>query len=565
MEGDEKAGKGKKSNKLLAALPKLKLKKKALKSTLEALSPVLRQLIGHISVHGIHVEGVFRLSGSLTTMQQLQKSVLKGEEIEVKDIEDIHVATGLLKSLLREMSEPLIPFSAYSPMLDRSESMNAPDIRVKVYRTILANINPLNQELLDEVIRLALLVAANEKDTRMSARNLAVVLGPVLMRRSPKEETLETLMADSAKVVDTVKEVIERWSEITPRTDVTKPVPLIEMSPISPRGSSEERTPRKSEESAVDYKAKWQAAMKRCEELERDYTVTFLHATNLQTKLQEKEDSLQYVQDQLRQMEDHQQTSAREEQEEASKLAANLRSESRKWQDTVAALELDIESMKRSQSDLMRELETEKSLHKLTKDRLASAEKERTAAESTSDQRARQLETQIKELQAAAKANGEALKARESTIAQLKQQLATAEESRNTSATETAKLKKDLESALSEKKSVESALASLKTDKNSMERDWLQLKAKVATMETQLNERQADANERLEQHRASVAENAELRFHLFNWILLSIKLDLLARGVSAQNIEKNELFQRLEEEKVPLSKWPQRILQQLER
>jgi hypothetical protein len=99
MDADEKGGKGKKSNKLLAALPKLKLKKKALKSTLEALSPIVRQLIGHVSVHGtatmpqslsapvfilnsaslgIHVEGIFRLSGSLTTMQQLQKSVFKG-------------------------------------------------------------------------------------------------------------------------------------------------------------------------------------------------------------------------------------------------------------------------------------------------------------------------------------------------------------------------------------------------------------------------------------------------------------------------------------------------------
>jgi chromosome segregation ATPase len=310
----------------------------------------------------------------------------------------------------------------------------------------------------------------------------------------------------------------------------------------------------------------------------------FLHATNLQTKLQERDESLQYLQEQLRHVEDQQQSSAREEQEEVSKLAASLRSETRKWQDTVAALEGDIEAMKRSQADLVRELETEKGLHKLTKDRLAATEKERQTAETTSEQRTRQLESQIKELQAAAKTNGDALKSRDSSIAQLKQQLSAMEEGISTSTTESAKLKKDLEIAVSEKKAVESSLASLKTDKNSMERDWLQLKAKVATMETQLNERQADANERLEQHRTSVAENAELRFHLFNWIILSIKLgvfylfdsfrffdlltkflDLLARGVSALNIEKNELFQRLEEEKVPISKWPQRILQQLER
>lgn len=106
------------------------------------------------------------------------------------------------------------------------------------------------------------------------AGDQAVVLGPVLMRRSPKEETLETLMADSAKVVDTVKEVIDHWSGITPRHDVSKPIPLIESTLVSPRAqSSEEITPRKSDDGA-EYKSKWLASSKRCEELERDYTVT---------------------------------------------------------------------------------------------------------------------------------------------------------------------------------------------------------------------------------------------------------------------------------------------------
>lgn len=37
-------------------------------------------------------------------------------------------------------------------------------------------------------------------------------------------------------------------------------------------------------------------------------------------------------------------------------------------------------------------------------------------------------------------------------------------------------------------------------------------------------EGQSDATQQLEQHRATISENSELRFHLFNWIVLSIKL-----------------------------------------
>lgn len=52
MEPDEKAAKSKKGHKMLMGLPKLKLKKKAVKSTLDSLCPVLRQLMAYLHENG---------------------------------------------------------------------------------------------------------------------------------------------------------------------------------------------------------------------------------------------------------------------------------------------------------------------------------------------------------------------------------------------------------------------------------------------------------------------------------------------------------------------------------
>lgn len=58
MDGEDKA-KTKKSHKLLSALPKLKLKKKSPKITLDALAPTIRSLISHVTANGLFLSPRF--------------------------------------------------------------------------------------------------------------------------------------------------------------------------------------------------------------------------------------------------------------------------------------------------------------------------------------------------------------------------------------------------------------------------------------------------------------------------------------------------------------------------
>lgn len=94
-----------------------------------------------------------------------------GDGLDGRLIDDIHVAAGLFKSLLRELSEPLIPFSAYSALVDRNEEMKQMNVRLKVFKTILSNIPSLNRQVIEEIMRLAQKIALNAA-TRMNPRNL---------------------------------------------------------------------------------------------------------------------------------------------------------------------------------------------------------------------------------------------------------------------------------------------------------------------------------------------------------------------------------------------------------
>jgi hypothetical protein len=72
----------------------------------------------------------------------------------------------------------------------------------------------------------------------MTARNIAVVLGPTILR--PKTENLEAMMRDSGIVVETVKDIIENYPFLAPgKGEVAAPAAPVVAAPepiLSPRG-----------------------------------------------------------------------------------------------------------------------------------------------------------------------------------------------------------------------------------------------------------------------------------------------------------------------------------------
>lgn len=80
---------------------------------LNSIPPIVRKCVDSLSITGmIDTEGIFRRSGNHTEIIALKERVNRGEDVDLKDV-NVHVIAGLLKSFLRDLSEPLLTFELY--------------------------------------------------------------------------------------------------------------------------------------------------------------------------------------------------------------------------------------------------------------------------------------------------------------------------------------------------------------------------------------------------------------------------------------------------------------------
>nr|CAH8868006.1 unnamed protein product [Trichobilharzia regenti] len=82
-----------------------------------AIPIVLEDAIDYIRDRGLTTEGIFRRSVSLKRLREVQNLYNNGETVDLRDYDDPHLAAVLLKSFLRELTEPLLTFELYDEIL----------------------------------------------------------------------------------------------------------------------------------------------------------------------------------------------------------------------------------------------------------------------------------------------------------------------------------------------------------------------------------------------------------------------------------------------------------------
>ncbi|NXE29744.1 RHG27 protein, partial [Ardeotis kori] len=77
------------------------------------------QCIQTVERRGLDIDGLYRVSGNLATIQKLRYKVEHDELLDLDDgrWEDIHVVTGALKLFFRELPEPLVPFAHFDKFI----------------------------------------------------------------------------------------------------------------------------------------------------------------------------------------------------------------------------------------------------------------------------------------------------------------------------------------------------------------------------------------------------------------------------------------------------------------
>ncbi|XP_037662393.1 rho GTPase-activating protein 25 isoform X2 [Choloepus didactylus] len=156
--------------------------------------------------HGLHEEGIFRLPGQDNLVKQLRDAFDAGERPSFDRDTDVHTVASLLKLYLRDLPEPVVPWSQYEGFLLCGQLMNADETKAQQELIKQLAILPRdNYSLLSYTCRFLHEIQLNCAVNKMSVDNLATVIGvnlirskvedpAVIMRGTPQIQRVMTMM-----------------------------------------------------------------------------------------------------------------------------------------------------------------------------------------------------------------------------------------------------------------------------------------------------------------------------------------------------------------------------------
>lgn len=184
----------------------------------------------YYNVGALEEEGIFRISGDNTKMQELKKDLNEGTwqninyfvgvEVDFSKIKNMHNIAGLLKMYFRELPDPLCTYEQYD-MFIAAEGKNktmyniflgVPDAQARrqCIKKVIRYLPPANNKLLKILCNFLHKITLNSKLTKMTSANLAIVFAPNLLR--PQEENnLKLIFGDSKHANGLMQTLIDEY------------------------------------------------------------------------------------------------------------------------------------------------------------------------------------------------------------------------------------------------------------------------------------------------------------------------------------------------------------------
>ncbi|XP_044160078.1 rho GTPase-activating protein 24 isoform X1 [Bufo gargarizans] len=186
------------------------------------LAPMLvEQCVDFIRQRGLTEEGLFRLPGQANLVKELQDSFDCGEKPSFDSNTDVHTVASLLKLYLRELPEPVIPYSKYEDFLSCAKQLSKEEESgVAELVKQVKSIPTVNYNLLKYICRFLDEVQSYSGVNKMSVQNLATVFGPNILR--PKVEDPMTIMEGTVVVQQLMAVMISEHEILFPKDGDTQ-------------------------------------------------------------------------------------------------------------------------------------------------------------------------------------------------------------------------------------------------------------------------------------------------------------------------------------------------------
>lgn len=157
-----------------------------------------------IEEYGV-VDGIYRLSGILSNLQRLRIAFDSGDEPpnleDPRYLNDIHCISSLLKTYFRELPNPLFTHELYDKFVAAIEK-NDDTEKTVAFHHVIQRLPPPHYRTMHALLRHLNYCAVQHKVTNMTAKNLAIVWAPNLLRPNVDSVSALTEFRTQAIIVE---------------------------------------------------------------------------------------------------------------------------------------------------------------------------------------------------------------------------------------------------------------------------------------------------------------------------------------------------------------------------
>ncbi|TSM04887.1 SLIT-ROBO Rho GTPase-activating protein 3 [Bagarius yarrelli] len=182
---------------------------------------VVESCIRFINLHGLHHEGIFRVPGSQSEVNNIRDAFERGEDPLTDGECDIDSVAGVLKLYFRDLEKPLFPEESFSRLMDSVQIENMVESAAHMKLVVSSFPRPL---IIVMRYLFAFLhhVSQYSDENMMQPYNLAVCFGPSLLRGGAESGDAVTLQPQINALVKTM--ILQHENIFPGSTEIPGPV-----------------------------------------------------------------------------------------------------------------------------------------------------------------------------------------------------------------------------------------------------------------------------------------------------------------------------------------------------
>jgi hypothetical protein len=177
-----------------------------------------------IEAKGLAIEGIFRTNESKPVENAARERIERGDP-PAQAAADPVVAASLIKSWLRELPDPLLTFASYDKFITVGQALGDSRATKLLFKQMINDLPPPHRACTNTLLNVCRFVMDNESVNKMSAKNLAIVLAPNILRpRADPHADHTKMVSEMQDAVNIVAAMISLHEKQTAESDTTTSV-----------------------------------------------------------------------------------------------------------------------------------------------------------------------------------------------------------------------------------------------------------------------------------------------------------------------------------------------------